>query len=182
MWRYIDIEGDVTFAMKGWVSGLSQFWDWQNFCKHIILTNYYTFKLLYYKLLLLQIGSSTDQFVCIWKPFRALSFFVNHELVVLFFRICYHLYTSKRIWSHVYLIDISWYSFQSAQMPSSKVTIFCNEPMPWNVLLIFDATLGAKNYGANHLYPHVSYIFGKPWACSSTWWNPGWVIELENFD
>ena len=48
--------------------------------------------------------------------------------------------------------------------------------------MIFDATLRAKNYGANHLYPHVSYIFGKPWACCSTWWNPRWVILLENLN
>ena len=93
-----------------------------------------------------------------------------------------HLYASKRIWSHVYPIDISWYSFRSAQMPSSKVTIFCDAPIPWFFLLIIDPTLEVKNYGANYLYPHVSYIFGKPWACSSTWWNPGWVILLENFE
>ena len=73
-----------------------------------------------------------------------------------------------------------YYSFRSAQMPHSKVLVFCDAPIRWNFLLTFDATLGAKNYGANHLYPHVSYIFGKPWACSSTWWNPGWVILLEN--
>ena len=52
--RSIDIEGDVTFAMIELVSGLSQFWDWQNFCKHLIFTNYdYTYKLM---LLFLQIG------------------------------------------------------------------------------------------------------------------------------
>ena len=69
-----------------------------------------------------------------------------------------HLYASKRIWSHVYPIDKSWYSFRSAQMPSSKVTIFCDAPIPWIFLLIFDATLGVKNYSANYLYAHMSYI------------------------
>ena len=93
-----------------------------------------------------------------------------------------HLYASKRIGSHVYPIDMMYYSFRSAQMPHSKVLVFCNETKPWNFLLTFDATLGSKKYGANYLYPHVSYIFGKPWACSSTWWNPGWVILLENFE
>ena len=88
-----------------------------------------------------------------------------------------HLRASKQIGSHVYPIDMMYYSFRSAQMPHSKVLVFCNETKPWNFLLTFDATLGSKKYGANYLYPHVSYIFGKPWACSSTWCNLGWVIR-----
>ena len=26
------------------------------------------------------------------------------------------------------------------------------------------------------------YIFRKPWACSSTWLNPGWVLYISRYD
>ena len=42
-----------------------------------------------------------------------------------------HLYASKRIGSHVYPIDMMYYSFWSAQMPSSKVLVFCDAPIRW---------------------------------------------------
>merc|ERR1719239_444848 len=49
----------------------------------------------------------------------------------------------------------------------------------FNIIIHFLIQWTPKNT-KKYRYPHVSYIFGKPWACSSTWCNLVWVILLEN--
>ena len=60
--------------------------------------------------------------------------------------------------------------------------IFFDIPCPRFFFLKFDSTLRAYNYGLNHQHPHKLHIFGKPWACSSTWCYPRWVKVFEKIE
>ena len=62
------------------------------------------------------------------------------------------------------------------------VTFFCYGSSLLLKKMKFESTSGAHNSELNHLHPHMSYIFGKPWACSSTWCNPGWVLLFEKIE
>ena len=48
---------------------------------------------------------------------------------------------------------------------------FCDVATQGIFFLGFDPTLGANNSGLKPLNIEKYHIFGKPWACSSTWWS-----------
>ena len=81
-----------------------------------------------------------------------------------------------------YHVRTLFYSYEVLERNIEAVSFFCDVATRGIFFLRFDPTLTANNSGLKPWNIEKYHIFGKPWACSSTWWNPGWVILLENFE
>ena len=75
-----------------------------------------------------------------------------------------------------------FYSYEVCERNIEAVSFFCDVATRGIFFLRFDPTLTANNSGLKPWNIEKYHILGKPWACSLTWWNPGWVILLENFE
>ena len=88
----------------------------------------------------------------------------------------------KWIGYQTYHVRTLFYSYGDPQCNIEAVSFFCDVATRGIFFLRFDPTLTVNNSGLKPLNIEKYHIFGKPWACSSTWCNLGWVILLGNFE